>query len=486
MCDQLRFDCLGCMGHPMVRTPNLDRLAARGVIFENAYCGSPVCSPARASWLTGLYPHAHGQLINYTAKKPPHLQIGAPTKTPGRPGTCMRSDCVTLGDAFKSAGYRCGIVGPWHLGNDQKPQHGFEEFWQTYRYQGPDSPDRLFDYFENAGVENPYDRRNPRITAGVQKMSYAVLDDPRQQRTTWTVERGMEFLDQSVDDTRPFFLFLSVKDPHPIIIVPPELLELYPVSEIELPSTWKDSLHGKPAYQERDHGRIPPHTEEGELRRLMAHYFALITHIDTQVGRLLQKLEDGELRENTIVAFISDHGEMLCEHGFVGKRLLYEPSVRVPCLLSWPARVASNRRIKTPLAGVDLAPTLLQLADVNVDIPQHGRSLADALLEGRELPWAPIFSEIATSEAIQHTTTDSEALAGHIMVRDEGWKFVWNRFDGDELYDLVNDPIEMANVASESGERNRVASMRETVCEMLKKNGPAGPYEWCLSWESRA
>ena len=126
MCDQLRHDCLGYAGHPLVQTPNLDRLASQGVVFETAYCASPVCSPARASWLTGTYPHAHHQLTNY-----------GPTKL-GRPETMavMRPDAVTLGDVFQREGYRCGIAGPWHLGNDHLPQHGFTDFWHVYRYLG--------------------------------------------------------------------------------------------------------------------------------------------------------------------------------------------------------------------------------------------------------------------------------------------------------------------------------------------------------------
>ena len=119
MVDQMRYDCAGFMGHPIVRTPNLDLLAASGVVFENAYCASPVCSPARASWLTELYPHAHGQLRNYTRR------------LAGLAGARMRPDCVTLGDICKTAGYRCGHVGCWHLGDDERPQHGFTDYWVT-------------------------------------------------------------------------------------------------------------------------------------------------------------------------------------------------------------------------------------------------------------------------------------------------------------------------------------------------------------------
>ncbi len=144
MCDQMRWDAAGFAGSSVVQTPHLDRLAQSGICFENAYCASPVCSPARASWLTGLYPHAHLQLKNYG----PGLV--------GKWGSYLPPDRVTIGDVLKSAGYRCGMVGPWHLGNDHLPQHGFDDFWRTYRYLGKGYPDPLFDSFDRAGVPNLY------------------------------------------------------------------------------------------------------------------------------------------------------------------------------------------------------------------------------------------------------------------------------------------------------------------------------------------
>ena len=141
----------GCYGHPQVKTPNIDRLAERGVVFDATYCASPVCSPARASWLTGTYPHTHQQLANY-----------GPERLTPEAMAVMRPDAVTLGDVYKEAGYRCGIAGPWHLGNDHVPQHGFEEFWRVYRYQG-DHRDIMFEYFDREGVPNIYEGKLPTI-----------------------------------------------------------------------------------------------------------------------------------------------------------------------------------------------------------------------------------------------------------------------------------------------------------------------------------
>ena len=183
MCDQMRWDAAGFAGSRVVQTPHLDRLAASGICFENAYCASPVCSPARASWLTGLYPHAHLNNCGITVPKGVDEFGGYSTSRP-RP---------LLGTYLNSAGYRCGIVGPWHLGDDHRPQHGFSDYWCTYRYLG-DHPDPLFDYFDAEGVENLYRSKAPGMTQYGNILEFGTITDPRQQRTTWTIDRSLKFV----------------------------------------------------------------------------------------------------------------------------------------------------------------------------------------------------------------------------------------------------------------------------------------------------
>jgi len=465
MCDQLRYDCLGYAGHSQIQTPNLDRLAETGVVFETAYCASPVCSPARASWLTGTYPHAHHQLANYGPQK-----IDMPEAM-----AVMRPDAVTLGDLFKDAGYRCGMSGPWHLGNDHQPQHGFTDFWHAYRYQG-DHPDRFFDYLDEEGVPNLYAADFP----GVQThgLSYVKLTDPRQQRTTWTISQGIEFLDTG--DGGPFFLFLSVKDPHPLIAVSPEQLERYPPDQIKLPSTFKDTCDGKPEYLPKDPGRLPSNIDVDGFRNMVSHYYALVTHIDHEVGRLLSHLESLGLTENTMVAFISDHGEMLGDHGSIEKRLFYEASSRVPCLLNWPAGLPKGFSVTTPLGGVDLMPTILDLAGISLQTPVDGRSVAEAIVHSNQPDSAPVFSEIGNRIGIRSESTREEDLAARVMVREGFWKYILNRTDIDELYNLESDPDEMTNLGQNSEQSDRIAHMQGLIQTMVQKTGP-GPYVWCLT-----
>ena len=394
----------------------------------------------------------------------------------GKFGCFLPRDCITIGDVLKAAGYRCGMVGPWHLGDDHNPQHGFTDFWRAYRYQGS-HPDPLFDYFDREGIPNLYLSDAPGMTLYENTLEFGTIDDPRQQRTTWTVDRSIEFIQQA--NGAPFFLFASIKDPHPRILVPPELLEYYPEDQIQLPSSLRDSLEGKPEFQTRGKFRIRPTVTDEQFRRVMAYYYALITHIDAQVGRILCTLEEQNLIDNTIAVFISDHGELLGDHGYVEKCLMYEASVRVPCLISWLGQVPGGTRVDAPLAGVDLMPTLLDLVDEIPPVPIDGRSVAEAILNGQEPECRPVFAEIASLDAIYHGAQEPEQLAAHVMVRDENWKYIWNRFDIDELYDLNADPGEMSNVVNDSERQNRVASMREQIVEMICRTGP-GPYEWCL------
>jgi arylsulfatase len=469
MVDQMRFDTAGFAGHPLVSTPRLDELAAGGVSFDTAYCPSPVCSPARASWLTGLYPHAHLQLRNYGPNQAPTLGNHLPPAT------------VTVGDVLADAGYRCGMVGCWHLGQDHAPQHGFSS-WNAYRYLGAEYTDPLTAHFAACGVENLYVKNSPAITQYSNTMEFGSITDPRQQRTTWTVDRSLDFLEEQSGrrEDEPFFLFASIKDPHPIMLVPPDVLAHYPVDEMPVPATLRDELVGKPGFHHDGPFRIKGPVTDRQIQEMIAHYYALITHIDTQVGRLLDQLEASGQADNTIVAFISDHGELLGDHGFTEKVLMYESSVRVPWLMRWPAGFAGGQRIAVPVSGVDLVPTLLELAGVALAERMDGRSLASDLQASRQPAAEPVFAEIASARAVWQGDPDPEQLAAHVMVRAGAVKYVRNRFDIDELYDLTADPQELHNLATEPGQAQRIAGLRREIAAMVGQTGP-GPYGWCAT-----
>ena len=308
-------------------------------------------------------------------------------------------------------------------------------------------------------------------------MPLGVLTDPRAQRTTWTVDQALGLLEQSRTD--PLFLLVGIKDPHPPIIPPPELLAHYPPERLPLPGNFHDPLPGKPPSQTRRRGRIPPGSVTiEEFRTVIRYYYALVTHIDEQIGRLLDALERAGRMDRTIFVVNSDHGEMLGNHGFVEKALMYEESVRVPCLITWPEAIPAGQRVTAPLAGVDLCPTLLELAGAPVPDAVEGRSLAQAITTGTAPQPAPVFAEVPSAEAIYRGNHDSAQYAAHVMVRDGNWKYVWNRYEIDELYDLAADPAEMENRAESPSYAQQVAEMRQLIVAMLGRTDP-GLFEWC-------
>ena len=468
MFDQFRYDAAGFAGSDIVHTPNLDRFADAGAVFEQAYCGSPVCSPARAVWLTGTYPHATTQLGNYGPKNR------------GRWGHHLPADTVTIGDLFKAAGYRCGMVGPWHLGDDETPQHGFTDLWSVYRYQQTDSTDRYLAYLEERGLREAFDAdtregKISRLWDG--KAPYTVSRLPTEhQRTSWTVSRGIEFL---LEEAGPSFLFMSIKDPHPPLVPTREAIELYRVEEMPLPPSLDDPRDGKPAHLRSTHFYLADAVDRDEMRRMVAHYFALCTHIDTQLGRFFEALSAAGAAENTIVAVISDHGELLFDHGLFGKGFHYEGAVRVPCVLRWPGRIEAGRRIGEPFAGVDLMPTLLDLAGLTVPDAVHGRSWAPQLVRGAPEPANTVLAEIWQLEGTD--VPDRDHLAASIMIRRGRWKYIRHRFDPiEELYDLERDPQERVNVAGRGSNRAVTAELDGLMRGMLRDHG-AGPYGWVLA-----
>ena len=466
MCDQLRWDAVGYAGNPAARTPNIDRLAERGAWFESAYCASPLCSPARASWLTGTYPHTHRLCNNY-----------APSRE-GIDGCTLSDRCVTIADLLRQHGYACGNVGVWHLSDDAVPAHGFTDHWCCFSYVYENLPGPFFGDLEEQGIANPYALDAPGIFRYGREMPLGVLTDPRQQRTTWTVDQALAVLERDRD--QPLFLLVGVKDPHPPIIPPPELLALYDPDRLPFPHNFHDPLEGKPRSQARRRGRVPPGSvTDEEFRTVMRYYYALVTHVDRQIGRLVAALERAGRLDRTIFVVNSDHGEMLGNHGFVEKALMYEESVRVPCLISWPEAIPAGQRVTTPFGGVDLVPTLLGLAGAPAPASLEGRSMAPAIMAGAVPEPAPVFAEVAGAAAIYEGDRDPAQLAAHVMVVADGWKYVWNRFEIDELYDLATDPAEMYNRAQSSACAERVAGMRRLIVAMLERTGP-GSFEWCI------
>jgi arylsulfatase len=455
--DQQRPDTIGAYGNPSIRTPHLDRLAATGTLFENAYCAQPVCSPARASVLTGVYPHTHGVTSN---------NVPLPTALP------------TLAELLRPAGYACGYVGKWHLGREHAPQRGFEDFWSSTENYGhgyadgepeAQAPSTYEQWLQRAGALPP-DRTPP-----LSRPEAAALPEAF-GKPAFQAAECVRFLETYRD--RPFLLMCNFLEPHPPVTGPRD--GAYAPEDMVLPPSWYRDLEGTVPLryrQQRDVERNEGHyrwlrrDDEWGWKDLKARYWGLCTLVDHYAGLVLRRLEELGLAENTIVVYSSDHGDMMGEHRLLNKAVQYEGAVRVPLIVRVPG--AAPRRVATPVSQVGLVPMLLQA--LGRPVPEHlqGRNLLPLLSgdtprdDGLVIEWngspgpppAP-----AEGQALQDGGTHEGAFDAR-TIRHGRWKLNVYLSAEHELYDLLRDPWELHNALYDPGNLSIVADLRERLSE---------------------
>ena len=431
MADQLGPGAVPAYGNRVVKAPNLDRLAREGVVFEHAYCSSPLCAPSRASMITGSLPSRIGVYDN---------------------GAELSASVPTLAHHLRSLGYRTCLAGKMHfIGPDQL--HGFEERLTPDIYPAgllwiPDweAPlaSRLPWYHDMSSV----------LGAGV---SEATLQMDYDEEVAFRSVRAIYDLARA-GDGRPFLLVTSFSHPHDPWEVPREYWDRYSDATIEGP--------GVPAIPDDE---LDPHSRRIRemcggtglevpdaivLNARRAHY-AAVSYVDDKLGLLLDALEAVGLRQDTVVIFTADHGEMLGERGLWYKMTFFEPSAAVPLIVSAP-RVFAPRRVAMNVSLLDLVPTLAELAGAGVEP-------AVAELDGTSL--VPLLS----GEGVSHAGTAvgeylaEGALAPVVMIRRGAMKFVTSPGDPDQLFDLRSDPNELSNLANSAGYAREVAAFREEV-----------------------
>ncbi len=448
--DQQRFDTLGCYGNPWVTTPNIDRLAASGVLFEHAYCQNPLCTPSRASFLTGRYPRTTRTRQN---------------------GQSIPEDEVLVTRMLAESGYYCGLAGKLHLSaahpsvaavRERRIEDGYTEFYWSHH------PDR----------EWPTADYNIWLAERGYKFGREWFEDSRYvqtsmpeelHQTTWCADRAIEFIERharpasdggaAADESgqsEPWLFSANIYDPHHPFDPPEEYLRPYldRLDEIPLPNYVEGELANKPLFQQIDHtgayGGLPgfysyDRMDERDHRQVTAAYWAMVDLIDVQVGRILDSLERTGQRENTLVIFMSDHGELLGDHGIYLKGpFFYEPSIRVPLIFSWPGVIEQNVRSKALVELVEIAPTLLDLAGLPRYSGMQGISL-EKLLTGEE-PASRLRDNIYCEH---YGTTYPEPGRNSVyatMLRTERYKLVvMHGMVTGELYDLREDPNETVN-----------------------------------------
>lgn len=400
MPDQMRASAMGCEGNRDVQTPHIDRLAAEGIRFRKTYSNTPVCCPARAVLLTGAYAHRNGMVANDLR---------------------LREDHVTLAEVLRDAGYRTGFVGKWHLdGGPRTPgfvppgprRQGFE-FWAGYQCH--------HQHFL------PYYFRDTEERIVVRKFEPEASCD-----------FAVEFL-RSQPREQPFFLAVWMGPPHDPYGAPPEYMRRYDPERLTLPPSWKAGSEVRPARK----------TPEGEYvatggREELAAYYAAITAIDDQVGRLLTVLKETGRDEDTIVLFTSDHGDMLGNHGLRRKRKPYDESARVPGIVRWPGRGVRGKTVDTLFSFVDMAPTLLGLVGLPIPKQMQGTDLSAVVrgetTEGPDAVFLQLFVPFPgdqVPEGWRGIITQSHTYA---RFENRPWVLFDDRADPHQLNNLAEDP----------------------------------------------
>jgi choline-sulfatase len=427
MADQLAPAFLPIYGHKVVKTPHLEALAADGVVFERAYCASPLCSPSRASFMAGLLPSRTGVYDNAAE---------------------FSADIPTFAHHLRLAGYRTILSGKMHFcGPDQL--HGFEQRLTTDIYPA--------DYGWTPDWDHPLER--PSWYHNMSSVTQAGLCVRTNQldfddEVAFTAERTIYDFARARDE-RPFLLVASLTHPHDPFAIPRRYWDLYRADEIDIPG---------PAIPREE---LDPHSlrlrhvcamdaetvKDANIRDARRAYYGAISYVDDNLGRLIAALRDSGLDRNTIVMFTGDHGEMLGERGLWFKMSFFEGAARVPLIVSAPGRYAP-RRIAASVSLMDILPTLVDIAggdSASLGATIDGRSLAPHL-EGR----------MGHDEAIGEYLAEG-AIAPMVMIRRGNAKFIHSPPDPDQLYDLAADPIERDNLAGKPEEAERVADFRQEI-----------------------
>ena len=453
-CDQMRADAMGCCNHPVVKTPNLDALAASGVTFTNAFTPYPVCEPARASITTGYYPHK------------------CLTFNPASGGEEINKDTPVLGAELNKRGYSTYAMGklhyhPYSPPGEPKVTHGIEtvEFAESGRwanlYDGAAGLEDYLDYLETVGWGG-YSRAH---AIGNNDIFPSVSPLPQEHYVdSWVASRAIAHMQQHVDDTpdKPFFMWASFPKPHSPYDPPRPYDAMYDPRDIPPPIGTIEDIRERELHEVRQK-YFDYHWDtvsDAAKQVILAHYYGLISFQDKQVGRMLEFLESAGIRDNTVVIFTSDHGDMMGDFGLYFKTLMYRASVNVPFIVSYPKEWPTNA-VSDELVGLqDIFPTILAFT---------GEPRQEKTPDSIDL--TPLINGKAKGRKsyVAYFSTKESTGATRAMITDKQYKYIYNACGSvEELYDMTNDPHELNNLAPLRKHAKRLTKMRD---QLLK---------WCL------
>lgn len=424
--DDLRYDAFGFMGHPFIETPHIDALAKGGMQFRNAFVTTSLCSPARASFLTGQYMHHH-QVVDNADR--------------------MRDGTITFPQLLQDAGYETAFVGKWHMGGTSDAARPGFDHWVSFRGQGTYSPDQ-----QNLNVNGRHVPRQKYMT-----------DELTDYAVEWLNDR---------DNSRPYLLYLSHKGVHGLYDPADRHRDRYRDATLKKPATIDDANQPMWVRDQRNswHGvEFPYHGRAKQsVAEMYKHYCEMILSIDDSLGQVVQAVNAGGQAANTLVIFTSDGGHLWGEHGLIDKRCAYEESMRIPLIVSGPSRIEPASHCQQLVANIDIAPTLLDVAGIDVPDQMDGQSFRrffdkpddpsgwrqDLLYE---YYWEPAFPQTPTTFALRGKR--------YKLIQYHG---IW---DIDELYDIVADPDETNNLIHDPSQNARLTKLRRELYQRLQETG---------------
>ena len=428
--DDHRFDFMSFVpgAPPFLRTPNLDRMAKKGAYVRNAMVTTALCSPSRASILTGLYAHRHG-IVDNTSPIP--------------------AGTVFFPERLQRAGYRTAYVGKWHMGEDNDaPQKGFDH-WVSFKGQGV------------------YQDPELNINGVRRQISGYTTDVLTDQAIDWLKQQN------SAKSSQPFFLTLAHKAVHAEFVPAGRHRGKYSAERIPYPDTMADTpanYEMKPRWvkEQRNswHGVDFMYHGAMEFDAFYRAYCETLLALDESVGRMLDYLDSSGLSGSTLVIYMSDNGFLLGEHGLIDKRNAYEESIRIPMVVQAPGYVPAGSVVNQLVRNIDIAPTVLELAGVRGEGEVDGRSVLAALRGDAVSFDGEMVYEYYWEYAFPHTPTT-------LALRDDRFKFIYypGVWDQQELYDLQADPKERHNLIAASEHKSRIESMRKRLWDILEATG---------------
>ncbi|MCL4543376.1 MAG: sulfatase-like hydrolase/transferase [Chloroflexi bacterium] len=437
--DQQRFDTIGAINNPVIRTPSLDRLTRAGTVFTSAYTPSPVCVSARCSLIYGQYPYRTGCYDN-----------GYRMPEGGR---------ETFFGALTAAGYRTHGIGKCHFTGDPFGLRGFgSREIQEELISDPEADDYLRFLRSHGGTHltDPHGVRGEMYYVPQPAQMPAALHP-----TQWVGDRSVAFIEAQTDTPQPWFLYASFIHPHPPFAPPAPWHKLYRAPLMPLPhvpqdteALWTSINRWQNRYKYRDQG-----SDQNLLRCIKAYYYACISFIDYQVGRILDALSAQGTLDHTLILFTSDHGELLGDYHCFGKRSMHDACARIPLIAHLPSRFAAGRQCDEPVSLVDIAPTVLAAAGASLATHQPDGCDLSAIAAGSNQR-AAVFSQL-----------QREGKAIYTVVTPR-WKYAYSAPDQQEfLFDRRADPLETRNRAALPFCRQDLKDVRQILIEALRTAG---------------